>query len=352
MISNSIGWAVLTGAVLAASAAHADDLRVGDIVAADGEARSGAISYAVGDDPAQMIPITIINGAAEGPMLSLVAGVHGSEYAPMLALQEVRRRIDPQALAGALVLVHLANPESFYGRTVYYHPTDGKNLNRQFPGDAKGSATARIADLLTREIIAQSDYFIDMHAGDGNERLAPYIYMLATGDEALDAKTRRMAEAFGIETILRLDVRDADPDNPVYTDVTAAVLGIPAMTTETGGRGETRAEEIDLAVQGVVNVMRSLAMIEGRTAASRVERWLEGFEVLPAPETGMVRARVDAGEMVREGDLLAEIIDLYGDRRAVVSAPFDGWVNYIVATPPITEGEPVAMVSRIGERPD
>ncbi len=90
--------------------------------------------------------------------------MRGSSDGPVLAL-----------IAGTLLLVHIANPPSFYGRTIYTSPADGKNLNRVFPGRPDGTLSERIAHAITSEVIAKANFLVDLHAGDGNEALRPYI---------------------------------------------------------------------------------------------------------------------------------------------------------------------------------
>ena len=108
-------------------------------------------------------------------MLALVAGTHGYEYTSILALPRVRARLDPTRMAGSVILVHMANPPTFYGRRIYYSP-DGKNLNRVYPGKADGTQSERIAYAITREVIDRATHLADMHCGDGNESLRPYSY--------------------------------------------------------------------------------------------------------------------------------------------------------------------------------
>ena len=120
------------------------------------------------------MPFSIVHGAKPGPVLALVAGTHGMEYTPIVALQRLRRAIDPSTLAGTVVMVHIANMPSFLSRTIYYSPADGKNLNRVFPGKADGTLSERIAEAITREVIARATHVVDIHCGDGNESLRPY----------------------------------------------------------------------------------------------------------------------------------------------------------------------------------
>ena len=112
-------------------------LTVGSATAAPGTLASGWIDVPDALDPGTRIPVTVANGTTSGPVLALIAGTHGSEYTSILALQRLRPRLEPPRMRGAAILVHMANPPSFYGRRVYYSP-DGKNLNRMYPGNPMG----------------------------------------------------------------------------------------------------------------------------------------------------------------------------------------------------------------------
>ncbi len=197
---------------LLAPVADADVLTVGPILASDGEIISGTLIVPESDDEGASIPITIVNGAEPGPVVAFIAGIHGYEYAPVVALQRIRAEIDPSVLRGTVIIVHVANPASFYARTISYNPVAGMNLNRAFPGDPYGSHSERIAHALTTEVIERADFVVDMHAGDGNEALRPFIYMPEVGDTELDAGSRRLALAFGLDHIVidRSPLRDAD----------------------------------------------------------------------------------------------------------------------------------------------
>ena len=323
---------------------------VGTVHARAGEAVSGYLEIAAAGDPGTRIPVSIIRGVKPGPVLALVAGTHGYEYPGVTALQEIRQAIQPADLAGTLVLVHIANPPSFYGRTIYTGPVDGKNLNRVYPGKADGSVSERIADSITRNVIVQANYLIDLHAGDGNEALRPYVYMPVTGNAELDAASRGLAVAFGLDHIVIDEGRVLPPEASLYTDQTALSRGIPAITTETGQLGSNDAYWVDMAVHGIENVMRHLHMITGAEKPNEAVVWLTGYEVIRSPEQGIFRAAVRDGYAIAENGLLGVLVDPFGELIMEVRAPFAGVVNYVVATPPVSAGEPVAMISHI--KPD
>jgi predicted deacylase len=328
-----------------------EGFRVGDAVARPGALASGFIEVAARQDEGARIPVTVIRGASSGPVLALLAGIHGYEYSPVLALQKLRGQIDPQRLAGTVIVVHVANPPSFLHRTIYYGPADGQNLNRVFPGKADGTLSERIAYALTKEVIERCDYLVDLHCGDGNESLRPYAYWMQVGQPKVDEMAREMVIAFGLDHIIIDTERPKDPAASVYASNTAATRGKPAITVESGGMGVIPGgylvtdESITLLERGVKNVMAFLKMT-GETPRYTAEHpvWIDRSEVLRSEHTGLWYPVVQKGHTVAAGALLGVVTDFFGKRLAEVRAPFDGEVLYIVYTPPINQGEPLAFI--------
>ena len=346
MASKSVVFWLLSAATFHVGA---DSFTVGEVTVTRGEQSSGFIMIPDGMDEGSRIPVTVSHGASDGPVLALIAGIHGYEYPPITALQALRGKVDPAALSGTIVMVHIANMPSFLGRTIYYSPADGKNLNRMFPGDPNGSISQRIAHFLTTEVIDQADYLVDLHGGDGNEALRPYVYMPVTGDASFDARTEGLALAFGLDHI----VIDTGPQSAsgasLFTDQTALVRGIPAITTETGQLGSNDSYWVELAERGVWNVLRHLDMITEDEVVNTGVTWLSEYKVIKSPQSGIFRAFTRDGYVVSEGAVLGVLADFFGNELATIRAPFSGIVNYVISTPPVNEGEPVAMISKIAD---
>ncbi len=339
---------VLVAFLALAGAAHGRELtELGTLRANAGEAISGYLEVPARGDEGARIPVSLVRGTGDGPVLALIAGTHGYEYPGISALQRLRQSIDPATLRGTLVLVHIANPPSFYGRTIYTSPADGKNLNRVFPGKADGTLSERIAHAITTQVITKADYLVDLHAGDGNEALRPYVYMPVTGDARLDAASRGMALAFGLDHIVIDDAPIAPRDSTQFVDATALAHGVPAITTETGQLGQNDEQSIALAERGIRNLMRRLGMIQEAPEPNPGVVWLKDYEVVRSPVTGVFRATVRDGYAVAEGGVLGELFDSFGAKVGDVRAPFAGIVNYVIGTPPAVEGQPLAMISRV-----
>ena len=331
--------------VLLAVTQQPASLTIGSAAARAGQAGSGFIEVPAGIDAATRIPITIVRGAQTGPTLALIAGTHGSEVAPIVALQRVRATLDPAQLRGTILIVHVANMPSFLGRTVYYSPIDGKNLNRVYPGKADGTVSERIAYAITNQIIERADYLVDIHAGDGNESLRPYTYWSPLRlDARADSIAREMALAWGNDHIVIDTVRPRDRQASVYTQNTAQIRGKPALTTEAGYLGVAAEDMVQRNVDGVLRLLRYFRMLPGEVERVRQPLFFERTEVLRSPATGVWHPKVERGQSVQKGALIGVLTDFFGAQQAEIRAPFGGIILYVVATPAMSQGEPMGMV--------
>jgi predicted deacylase len=320
-------------------------LTIGTTTARPGQAVSGFIEVPAGVDAATRIPITIVRGAQAGPTLALIAGTHGSEVAPVVALQRVRAALDPAVIRGTVLIVHVANMPSFLGRTIYYSPIDGKNLNRMYPGKPDGTVSERIANAITTQIIERADYLVDIHSGDGNESLRPYTYWSPLGLNArADSVAREMALAWGSDHIVVDTVRPRDVRATVYTQNTAHIRGKPALTTEAGSLGIAAEDMIQRNVDGVFRLLRYFKMVAGEVELVRQPLYFERTEVLRSPATGVWHPKVERGQSVQKGALIGVLTDFFGEKQAEIRAPFGGIVLYVVGTPAMSQGEPMGMI--------
>jgi predicted deacylase len=335
----SIALTMLTAAVARAQA----PLTVGALAAKPGETVSGWLVVPDAGDPGTRIPLSVVNGAKRGPVLALVAGTHGYEYTSIVALQRLLPKLDPARMSGAVILVHMANPPSFYGRRIYYGP-DGKNLNRMYPGKADGTLSERIAHALTTHVIAAATHLVDMHCGDGNESLRPYSYWTITGDAALDEASKQLALAFGLDHIVIDRERPQDPAKSVYTANTALLRGKPAITTESGGMGLTDHASVAAQEAGALSLIAHLGIMQAPSLRAERPVWIDRGEVLRAGATGVWQPLVEKMQSVATGTLLGRITDPFGKVLQEIRAPFAGEMLYVVATPPVSEGEPLGYV--------
>ena len=295
---------------------------IGPVRAQPGASASGTLDVAARPgDAGTHVPITILHGPAPGPVLALVAGVHGMEYVPVLALQRAAAAIDPAALGGTIVLVHAANLPSLLGRTIYDSPVDGKNLNRVFPGRPDGTISERIAHVITTAVVSRATHLVDLHGGDGNESLWPYSYWITSGRAEVAAASRDLALAFGLDRIVVDRGRPTDPAASMYLSNTAITRGVPAITTEIGGLARADEAQLELAARGIAGVLKHLGMRSDGPDPIATPRWIVHDEVLRAGTTGLFEASVDCGDIVEAHGLIGLVTDFHGNRIEEIASP-------------------------------
>jgi predicted deacylase len=337
--------AVIAVLLACSGAAAQTPFTLGGVSAAPGTLAAGTLRIAPrAGDAGTEIPFSILHGAKSGPVLALIAGTHGMEYVPIVALQRLRTAIDPRSLTGTIVMVHVANMPSFLGRTIYYSPTDGKNLNRVFPGKADGTLSERIADAITREVIARATHVIDIHCGDGNESLRPYVYWITTGPPDVAEAGRRLALASGFDHIVIDRGRPTDSAQSIYLSNTAILRGKPALTVESGYLAAVDEDSIRQIEHAVAGWLRELAMRPTGPPPTAAPVWIDRSEVLTSAATGMFYPTVERGHTVTAGSVVGRITDFHGTVVQEIKAPFAGVVLYVLGTPPISKGEPVAFI--------
>jgi hypothetical protein len=231
---------------------------------------------------------------------------------------------------------------------VYAGP-DGKNLNRVYPGRADGTVSDRIAHAVTTEVIDKATHVADLHCGDGNESLRPYSYWQVGGNAAVDEASRQMVLAFGLDHIVVDRDRPKDPAKSMYTSNTAILRGKPAITAESGGMGLTDDESVAAQERGSLSLVAHLGIMDAPSVRVEHPVWIDGSEVVRATVTGVWRPAVEKMQSVAKATLLGRIHDPFGAVLQEVRSPVAGEVLYVVGTPPVSEGEPLAFVGRIVE---
>ena len=156
-----------------------------------------------------------------------------------------------------------------------------------------------------------------------------------------------MALAFGLDHIVIDRGRSTDPAKSVYTAMTAILRGKPAITTESGGMGLTDAASVAAQEAGALSLLAHLKILDAPSVRVEKPVWIDKSEVLRSPATGIWHPTVEKMQSVAAGTILGRVTDPFGKVLHEARAPFAGEILYVVGTPPITEGEPLAYVGRI-----
>lgn len=283
------------------------------------------------------LPVHVIHGREEGPTVWLDAAVHGDEVVGVEVIRRVLARLSPLTVRGTLVAVPIVNVLGFMAGERYL--PDRRDLNRSFPGSARGSLASRIAHLLMTEVIAKSEVGIDLHTGAANRSNLPQIRC-----DLDDPRTRELAHAFGAPVVYHAKLRDGSLRSA------AREAGARVLLYEAGEAWRFDEWAIDAGVRGVWRVLAALDMIdpiEGPPDEPSLETRRSAW--VRAHGTGILQLEAELGARVVEGQRLGGLSDSFGRRLRLVRADRDGIVIGRTEAPLVNRGDAIVHIAEISQ---
>ena len=293
------------------------------------------------------MPVTIFSGKEKGPVFTIIAGIHGYEYPPISAVQDLIKEIDPKKLKGTLVVVPIANVGSFYKRTPFVNPSDHKNLNNAFPGSETGTITEQIANYISKQIIPQSDVFLDIHGGDANEDLLPFVcYYNNTSEEKKTLLSSKLSEISGINHIVSYPYTITKTEPAKYAFKQASQNGKTALSIEAGKLGNVQTESVHLIKKAVYNMLNYMEMYSNGAAPEKNPSavYLNNQEYVKAEVAGIFQSTLKSGDYIKKGDRIGFVSNEFGKVLTEIKSPATGVILYKIGTPPVNKGETVFCI--------
>jgi len=269
------------------------------------------------------VPLVELTGSGDGPLLTVISGVHGCEYASMAAVRRWTRDLESRELRGRVRAVPVLNTTAFAARTPFVVPEDGKNLNRCFPGKPDGTLAERLAYDTFSQLIAGSDALIDAHCGDMVEALQPFTLYEAG---AAEDTARELATGYGLPYVIR---QEPGPDR--------AVGGTTSAAAEAGGCGLVEEPAVRMHLAGLDGALRVLGMADGTSPATvQGPSYLGRFLWLRCQRAGWWEPAVGPGDTVAEGAVVGTVSSLDGaDVQETITAPADCVVIFLTSSPAV-----------------
>ncbi len=281
------------------------------------------------------MPVQVLAGKKSGPVMFVIAALHGDEINGVEIIRRLLRMPLMNRLRGTLIAVPIVNVPGFIQRSRYL--PDRRDLNRSFPGSPTGSLAGRIAHGLIEEIVAKSDYGIDLHTGAVHRANLPQIR--ANLDSEANAQ---LAHAFGAPLIL-----DSKPAGGTLREYTSANK-IPLLLYEAGEALRFDEPSIRVGQRGIVNVMRRIGMLPkaSRSHRQRQPVFASSSQWVRAEASGVLRTVVALGEKVSRGQLLGYLSDTLGESETTLESPVSGLVIGKLNLPLVFAGEAVFHIAR------
>lgn len=289
-----------------------------------------------------LLPITLICGNKEGKTVLITAGIHNSEYVGIQAAIELGNEINPKDICGNIIILPLVNMSGYEHRTMSLTYEDNKNLNREFPGNKDGSLSEKITYFIEKELFSISDYYIDLHSGDGYEDLIPYVYCQGNACEETKRWSMKMAEAVNVDFIVQSQSNKGGAYN--Y----AGSIGLPGILIERGCMGKWSKEEVQEDKNDVMRILSILSMLDNKNLSLNNKGYFITNVIYENSKyTGCWYPNYKAGHFFKKGDELGTVKDYFGNALETCIAQVNGIVLYQTGSLSILKGGPMIAYGEI-----
>ena len=254
-----------------------------------------------------------------GPTVGISAGIHGDEYVGTQMIMDLLAVLTDHEIAGRLLVLPVANPLAFeaIGRQ---NPVDDINLNRVFPGAARGWFSEQLATVIIREFLEKIDILIDIHAG-GLKPTVDYTYIF--NHEAL-------SRAFGTKLLYR--PKGGVSLGTIYGGTLSSIAlerGIPTATLELGGGIVDQAPYAARGAACLRNMLRVTGTLAGNVTSRADQIELAEIHIIRPTQGGFLCSEAPPlGEPIAAGAVLGRVVSPYSfDELEVIRNPVpDGWM--------------------------
>ena len=282
------------------------------------------------------LPVRVVHGREDGPTVWVNAAIHGDEAVGVEVVRQVITDLDAKTLRGTLIAVPIVNVLGFMSGSRYL--PDRRDLNRSFPGSARGSLAGRIAHLMMTEVVDKCSVGIDLHTGSDRRTNLPQVRT-----DLEDPQTRALAEAFAAPMMMHARLRDGS------LRYAARERGAKVLLYEAGEAWRMDPWAIEAGVLGVRRVLAHLGMtdpLDEDPPTPSIKSWRSGW--VRARGTGMLHLEARLGQSVTKGERLGGLFDSFGKRVRLVHADRDGIVVGHTEAPLVNSGDAVVHLAEVG----
>ena len=243
------------------------------------------------------------------------------------------------------------NVASFEQMTVHTNPVDRLGMNAQYPGDPRGTQTQRALSLIADQVVKRAAVIVDLHGGDLDEDLVPYSYWVRGGNATADDASKALVLAFGLDRIIINDIDASNIATARTLSSYSVASGKTVVVAEAGASGVVKTEDVSVLVDGCLNVLGALKMIDRTVLPVAQPVWLGSGARVRADSPVMFTAAVRSGTYVSNGMRIGTTADYFGRPVSEVRAPLAGVVTFIRGVPSAWKDATLVNVSPVFVEP-
>ena len=286
---------------------------------------------------AMAMPVHVIHGRKNGPRLFVCGAIHGDEIIGTEIIRRLIKLKKVKNLRGTLIAVPVVNVYAFEQHSRY--SPDRRDLNRFFPGSKNGSLTSQLADTFMSEVVRDSQYGIDLHAGSNHRANFPQIRV-----DIENPDTLQLAKAFRVPVVINASMRDGSLRK------SAADEGVHTILYEAGEVLRFDEEAVRAGVRGILSVMTSIGMLRPPTRQSRPQNdqlIADSTSWVRAPVSGILQMESPLGAKVALNSRIGVIADPFGDQEMVIHSPVSGIVIGRLNLPLVHRGDAIIHIAHL-----
>jgi len=282
------------------------------------------------------LPLVVLHGRTDGPTVWVSAAIHGDEINGVEIIRELLGHLEIGQIAGTLIAAPIVNVHGFIAGE--RNLPDGRDLNRSFPGSARGSMASRIANIFMKEVVGRCDSGFDLHTGSANRVNWPQIRA------ALDHEpTMELAEVFGAPIAINSKIRDGSIRQ------VASENGTIALLFEGGEANRFDPHSIKVGVEGVRRCLAHIGMTPPVDLATPSPMISPASKWTRSSRSGILHLDVELGDRVEKGASIAALHDPFGKRLTRIKARSAGIVIGRTQSALVNQGDAIVHIAELDD---
>jgi predicted deacylase len=296
------------------------------------------------------MPVMILNGTGDGPVLLVMSAVHGNEVVGTEAIKRIMTSLDPKKVHGTIIGIPVVNIPAYLqdSRVNLMESPAGDNDTSSMirkGGGVEGPQSQVIANILHEKIFPKIEVAIDLHSSAPGSYNYPRAIVVGDNVE-ISKELRDKCLALGVACNFEFVFK---PSKPIWKgmyftpgSMFETKLGIPHIILESGAA--PTFDDVESIIYGIDNILKHLKMIPGKPAKKNKQIYIDRLIAFRAKNGGIFRLIVKMCAKVKKGDVIGETTNLFNEVVETIRATEEGYVIKWATSALISTGVRAAVI--------